>query len=63
MSETAMGRDKDNHAKWEKENLRSFTLKINRTTEKDVCDYLESQPNKRQYMIDLIRDDMKRKEG
>lgn len=58
VEEKTMGRDKENHAKWEKENLRSFTFKINRITEKDVYEYLEKIPNKRQYLIDLIKGDM-----
>ena len=54
-----VGRDMDNHAQWEKDNLRSFTFKLNRDKEKDVIEYLESIPNRREYLIELIRKDMK----
>lgn len=53
-----MGRDVKNLAKWRKENLRAFTIRLNKTNEKDVIDYLESKPNLRQYLIWLIRKDM-----
>ena len=54
-----VSRDMDNHAQWEKDNLRSFTFKLNRDKEKDVIEYLESIPNRREYLIELIRKDMK----
>ena len=53
-----MGRDMENHARWEKENLRQITLKLNKVTDKDVLDHIEKQPNKRDYLIKLIRKDM-----
>lgn len=54
-----MGRDKENDAKWRKTNLRQFVLRLNRTNEKDVIEFLERIPNVRQYLIELIRKDMK----
>ncbi len=59
---TNMGRDLKNFARWEKENLRRFALKLNRKTEADVIEHLEKQSNIRQYLIDIIRQDIK-KEG
>ena len=56
--EKTMGRDMENHAEWERNNLRSFTFKLNRNNEKDVIEHLEKQPNKRDYLIRLIRKDM-----
>ena len=53
-----MGRDMENHALWEKENLRQINLKLNKVTDKDVLDHIEKQPNKRDYLIKLIRKDM-----
>ena len=54
-----MGRDLENRQKWEKENLRQYTVKVNKNTERDVYEYLEKIPNKRAYIIELIRKDMK----
>lgn len=58
LEDKKMGRDMDNHAKWERENLRSYTFKVNIKTDKDICEHLERQPNKRAYIISLIRKDM-----
>lgn len=55
-----MGRDMKHRAEWEKNNLKQFTLKLNRSNESDVIDHLERQENVRQYLIGLIRKDMKR---
>lgn len=54
-----MGRDLENRQKWEKENLRQYTVKVNKNTERDVYEFLEKIPNKRAYIIELIRKDMK----
>lgn len=59
MKESIMGRDKDNYAKWQKDNLRQFILKLNRKSEGDVIEHLEKQTNVRQYLISLIRKDIK----
>lgn len=53
-----MGRDMENRAKWEKENLRSLTFKLHKVNDKDVLDHLDKQPNKREYLIGLVRKDM-----
>lgn len=58
-----MGRNKENHARWEKENLRSFTFKLNRNSEKDVVEHLEKKPNKREYLVGLIREDIAKEKG
>lgn len=55
-----MGRDMENRAKWEKTNLRSYNFKLHRVNDEDVIRHLEKIPNKRDYIIGLIRDDMKK---
>lgn len=60
VSEDTMGRDMENDAKWRKENLVQYILRLNKTNEKDVYEWLAKQPNRRQYLINLIRKDMKR---
>lgn len=57
---TKMGRDKDNLAKWKRDNLISYTFKIHKTNDKDVYEHLNKQSNKRAYIINLIREDIKK---
>jgi len=54
----SVGRDKENYTKWRKNNLKQIPLKLNVVTDKDVIEHLEKQPNKREYIIKLIRKDM-----
>ena len=54
----AMGRDMENNAKWRKENIKRYEFTLNKTNEKDVMEYLDTKPNKREYLINLIRKDM-----
>ena len=44
----------------DKKNSRFFGLKLNRTTDKELIDRLESQPNIQEYLKHLIREDMKK---
>ena len=61
MSEDAvMGRDKDNLYKWRQSNQKRYELYFNRETDKDVLEWFEKQKNKRQYLIDLIKEDMEK---
>ena len=60
--DTKMGRDMENDAKWRRENLVQYILRLNKNNEKDVLEWLNKQPNKRQYLIELIRKDMKGEE-
>ncbi len=53
-----MGRNKENLDKWSKEKKKRFEFYINKEKDKDVYEYFETIPNKRQYLIDLIRGDM-----
>ena len=41
-----------------KQNQRQFMLKVNRKTDHDMVDWLESQENVQAYLKDLIRKDM-----
>lgn len=53
-----VGRNMDKNYQWRKEKLKRFDFFLNRETEKDVCEWLEKQPNRRQYLISLIKGDM-----
>lgn len=55
-----MGRDMDNNKKWRKDNLKACVLYFHKANDKDVLDHLERQPNKRAYIINLIREDINR---
>lgn len=44
---------------WKKENTKSVTLHIN-LKEKDIWGKLKSVPNKTGYVLDLIREDIKK---
>ena len=54
-----VARNKENDYAWRKSNIRRYSFTINKTNDKDVLDHLEKQPNKREYLIGLIRKDMK----
>lgn len=41
-------------------NLKQIKLALNRQTEQEIIDQLEKQPNIRQYIIGLIKADMKK---
>lgn len=55
-----MGRDMENNAKWRKEKIRRYSFTLNVEKDKDVYEYFEKQPNKRDYLISLIKKDMKK---
>lgn len=55
-----MGRDAENYAKWQKDNLKSYTFKLNKTTDGEIINWLDAKPNKRDYLIGLIRKDMEK---
>ena len=46
-----------------KKNLRRFEIKINRNTEPDLMDWLESQENVQAYLKSLIKQDMESKKS
>lgn len=46
--------------KYETENTRQFLLKLNRRTDEDVLEKLDSVPNKQGYIKELIRADLEK---
>lgn len=61
LEEKFMGRNLENEVRWRKENIRRYSFTLNKVTNKDVCEHLEKQKNKRQYLIDLIQKDIDNK--
>lgn len=55
-----MGRDMDKRLKWERDNIRRYIINVHKTNDKDVYNKLESEPNKRAYILNLIREDIKK---
>lgn len=51
------------HAKYNREKYKSYSFRLNRnnTDEIALMNYIDSMPNKKQYFLQLIKDDMKRK--
>lgn len=49
-------------AAWDRENTVGLYLKLVKTTEQDLIDFLFQKPNKSGYIKDLIRADMQRQE-
>lgn len=54
------GKKETPQSRWDKENTRNFRLKVMRTTEADILDRLEAQPNVSGYIKRLIREDIER---
>lgn len=42
-------------SKYDKENTKKYCLKLNKKTDKDIIDKLDSVPNKQGYIKHLIR--------
>ena len=49
-----------NSIKYDRENTKRVYIKLNKNTDKDILDYLDSKSNKQGYIKKLIRKDMKR---
>jgi len=45
-------------ARYNKENTKTYLLRLNKETEKDIIDWLEDTDNKSGYIKDLIRKDI-----
>ena len=58
-----MGRDVENDRKWRKASLFRYEINLNRENDKEVLDVFEKIPNKRQYLISLIKKDMEEKKS
>ena len=54
-----MSNQSNNSIKYDKENTKRVFIKLNKNTDKDILDYLESVQNKQGYIKELIRKDMK----
>ena len=54
-----MNNQSRNSIKYDKENTKRVFIKLNKNTDKDILDYLDSIPNKQGYIKSLIRKDMK----
>ena len=46
--------------KYDKANVKQYILKIMKTTEQDIIEKLDSEPNKNGYIKRLIREDIER---
>lgn len=55
-----MGRDEENRKKWVKTNIYRYNFELNRVNDKELIDKLESVPNKKQYLISLIKQDIQK---
>lgn len=44
--------------KWNKENCKQLTIKLNNEKDKDVIKYLVNQPNRTNYIRSLVKEDM-----
>lgn len=51
---------KDSMMKYQKERMVQFNLRFNKEYDADILEKLNSVPNKRQYIIGLIREDIAR---
>lgn len=58
MRKKATNKQKAYIADYNKENYRRISLKLHRTLEPDLIEYLESKENLNGYIKDLIRQDM-----
>ena len=61
--DTKMGRDLENLAEWKKKNIWQYNFSLNYSADKEVIEHLEKIDNKKQYLIRLIREDMRRENG
>ena len=50
--------DIEHRKQWEKTVLRRFVITLNRNRDEEMINYLESIPNVRQYLKNLIRKEM-----
>lgn len=55
-----MGKDIETSLKWRKANTKRYEFYLHKEIDRDVYEKLESTPNRRQYIIELIRADIKK---
>ena len=58
-----MGGITENRKNWKKSTLFRYEINLHRENDKEVLDYFEKIPNKRQYLIGLIKKDMEEKKS
>lgn len=58
-----MGRDVENLKKWVKANIYRYNFELNRVNDKELIEKLESVPNKKQYLISLIKQDIQKEKS
>ena len=52
--------DSEAKRKWDAENTTQIRLKLNKKTDADILEKLDSVPNKQGYIKELIRSDMQK---
>lgn len=58
LSEDAKKKQREYNYKYKKENCVQIAIRFSKLYEQDVLDKLDSVPNKRQYILNLIRKDI-----
>ena len=61
MRKKATNKQKSYINDYNRENYRRFSFPVHREHNKQILEYLESVPNVRKYLLDLIAADMKAK--
>ena len=51
---------KRNAARYQAANTKMITIRVNKKLEPELLEWLESKKNRSGYILDLIRDDMKK---
>ena len=54
--------DRSSNDRWKAENSKNYNIRLYRTTESDVIQRLESLTSKKDYIVQLIREDMRRED-
>lgn len=44
--------------KWRREVVKTYKFYLHKEHDKEAYEWMEKQPNKRQYLIDLVKEDM-----
>ena len=60
QGKTKMGKDLEKNLEWRKANTKRYEFYLHKELDKDVYEKLESIKNRRQYIIELIRADIKK---
>lgn len=49
--------------KWKTKAVRRYEFYVHKEKEKEIYDFLEPMENRRQYVLDLIKEDMKKRDS